>query len=216
MQTHLSLFLLCRSPAALASAQATEELRTRGAKAWEQVLRLHGARQLAEESAGGAAEADPAKTSEFALREELALRPEDPVPRVALARRLHRDGRLDEAADAYRRAIECGAEGWHVRARLGAALLASGDADAAGTVLADAAVKAPAEAAVQRLLAWSLLVRGRDDDAIAACDAALALVPADALAKKARALARIHRGETDEGLRDLAAAGGLEQPGPRE
>lgn len=209
---HLYLFHLCRTPA----AGEAEDLRARGQKAWEQVLRLHGVHQLAEEATGGNGEVG--KSSEFALREEVALRPEDPAPRVALARHLHAEGRLEEAADAYRRAIECGAEGWQVRARFGAALLAAGDAAGAEAALreavriatAAAAPPAAVSAVPHRLLAWALLVRGRDDDAVAACDAALSLAPDDLLAKKCRALARMHRGELDEGFADVAAAGWLE------
>ena len=241
---HLYLFRVTR----LAGVKDDDPMHARGEQAWTNVLRLHGRAQTA--AALGAAAKPDDKASEYSLREQISLHPDDPAPRIQLAHFLHADRRWDEAIDAYQQAIAAGAPGIEPRVHLAAALAtqaallmtrraggAGGGAeasDAATTAaqaadrlraaestlraaLATAASATPADTAssvapsvaANRLLAWVLLLAGRDTDAEAACDAVLALAPDDVLAKKLKALARMHRGDVDAGLNEVAALGWL-------
>jgi tetratricopeptide (TPR) repeat protein len=194
---HLYLFRVCR----LAKVPDGDPLRARGEAAWKEVLRLHGRTQLA--SVLGTDGARDAATSEFVLQEKVSLAPDDPAPRLALAKFLHGERRFDEAIAAYRRALECGAAPGPTRMRLAAALVAHGDPAGAETELRAGFEGASGDAAVHRLLAWILLVQGKDADAATAAEAALQIAPDDALAKKERALARIHA-STDAAVIDTA------------
>lgn len=200
---HLYLFRVCR----LANVPADDPLRLRGEEAWKAVLRLHGRAQAA--AVLGADAAPDEKTSEFALREQISLHPDDLSHRIALGKFLHAERRYDEAIETWRKAIESGASDAWTRTRLAVALVARNDPSAADAELRAALAEAPTEVMVHRLLAWTLLLRGRDDDAIVAADAALGYVPADVLAKKISALARMHKGEVDKGLKEIAALGWL-------
>jgi superkiller protein 3 len=200
---HLYLFRLCR----LAPVPDGDPIRVRGEEAWRAVLRIHGRAQIA--AALGGDSRDDAGTSEFALQEKVSLAPSEPAPRLELARHLHAERRYDEAVEAYRRAIERGADDPAVHAHLAAALASRGDAAAAAQELEAAAKSAPGDVKVHRLRAWVLLVLGRDAEAIQAADAALAAKPDDVLAKKLRALATMHAGDVDAGLQQIAALGWL-------
>jgi hypothetical protein len=96
--------------------------------------------------------------------------------------------------------------------RLAAALVSSGDAAAAETELR-AGFDPAAAAPVHRLLAWILLVQGKDADAAQAAESALALAADDVLAKKIRALARLHAGADaaalDAAMNEIASLGSL-------
>ncbi|MCE9634826.1 MAG: tetratricopeptide repeat protein [Planctomycetes bacterium] len=204
---HLYLFRVCRLATTKSNAPADDPLRLRGEEAWKAVLRIHGRAQAA---AVLGADATPSEsTSEFALREQVSLHPEDVSHRIALGKFLHAERRYDDAIDTWRKAIDAGASDAWTRTRLAVALVARNDSVAADAELRAALLDAPREVMVHRLLAWTLLLRGRDDDAILVATAALDCAPGDVLARKIRALAKMHKGDVDASLQEIAALGWL-------
>lgn len=216
---HLYLFRVCR----LARPAEGDPLRARGERAWREVLRLHDRAQVTP-ALGGDVRADPA-ANEVALREQVALRPSEPGPHAALARHLLAERRHDEAAAAFREAVAAGATDVRTRLLFAATLVTAAQSPAARPAQAQRSAEDllreaetqcravlaefPEDTSTNRLLAWVLLLQGRDAEAMAAADRAVAGAPDDVLAKKVRALARMHSGEVDEGLHDLAALGWL-------
>jgi tetratricopeptide (TPR) repeat protein len=221
---HLYLFRTTRVARLADDDPRRAELLARGEQAWREVLRIHGPSQTAPLLAGelrGQPDAD-----ERTLGEQVDLHPDDPAPRVALGRYLLADRRPEEARDAFRAAIRAGATEPRTRLLLASALLAlalpaapraaAADAEKSAAHLREAEeacravlATAPHDSSTNRLLAWVLLLQGRDEEARASADTALEGAPDDVLAKKVRALARMHAGEVDAGLQEIAALGWL-------
>ena len=124
--SHLYLYRLCK----VSQLPDGDPLVARAERSWVAVLRLHGKLQLAGLGLGrdGARDTDRDGVSEYVLREAVTTSPDESAPRAALGRFLHGERRFEEAAVAYRRALELGAAGstddWRTRCRLAAALIA--------------------------------------------------------------------------------------------
>lgn len=119
--------------------------------------------------------------------------------------------RVDEASEAYERAIALGFDDFAVRSNLGTIASATGDYDAAIAHLTRASELAPHESAPLVNLGLALVECGRHADSLAVFDAAEARGGATAEVRWNRAAARLALGDYTRGWGDYEARWQIEQ-----
>lgn len=125
----------------------------------------------------------------------LSTRPDDAGLLSDLANRLNLGGRSADTVTLLSPAVARGIETGELRHRLGQALWAQGDTEAALAQFAAARALAPEDAAIAREMARALIVLERPDEALATVDPLLAHDPYDQQAIAYRTLCRSLMGD---------------------
>ena len=146
------------------------------------------------------------KDSRTLAEHALALAPDDAVAHDLLGFELAKEGKLDEAAEHFRRALAHQPGDFDAASRLADVLQQQGKVDEAQDVLGRAIRASPRIGALPRRLAILLEGQGRFAEALAASDSAVALDPSDASALHVRAIALEGLGRLPQAKADLERA----------
>ncbi len=146
------------------------------------------------------------KDSRTLAEHALAIAPDDAVAHDLLGFELAKEGKLDEAAAHFRRALDHAPGDFDAASRLADVLSKQGNDAEAEAVLRRAIAVSPRIGALARRLAIVLEQQGRFAEALAEAERAVAADPSDADALHVRAIAHEGLGRLPEARSDLERA----------